>query len=65
MKSWRTFILPGLSVVAMGLLIYSICTTARVQTLERRLKTTEERLQRVEDSLKLRFELLGSYDTKR
>ncbi|WP_265592705.1 hypothetical protein [Verrucomicrobium sp. BvORR034] len=65
MKTLRTLVLPGITMVAVALLCYSIYTTGRVQTLEHRFKTTEERLQRVEDNLKLRFELLGSNDTNR
>lgn len=65
MKSLRKLVLPGITMVAVALLCYSIHTTGRVQTLEHRLKTTEERLQRVEDNLKLRFELLGSNGTDR
>ena len=60
MKNWRIFVPPALAIIALALLSYGIHTTARVHELEHRLKTTEERLQKVEDSLKPRFELLGS-----
>ena len=65
MKNLRALVFSGLALAAVALLAYSLYTTARVQELEHRLKTTEERLQKVEDNLKLRFELLGSVETSR